>query len=401
MTPILPGATIGLLGGGQLGRMTALAARVLGYGVRALDPDPNCAAKAVSDEVITAPFDDQDAVLQLARRADVLMPEIEQISTTGMRRAAEHVPVRPGASVLELVQDRARQKDWLVRQGFPVGPYATAATPDELKRAIHSLGGACIAKVAAGGYDGRGQANILDHSHALDAWRAIGGRRCVVEQRLTLALEISVCVARRPAGEQAVYPVSLNHHEQQVLAWAVLPAPISPALARQARELATNIAAALEVEGLLVVEMFVTTSGQLLVNELAPRPHNTFHSTELASATSQFEQAVRAICDLPLGDTTVVRPAAIVNLFGDLWLADNAPAFDAALAVRGTRVHLYGKRPRPGRKMGHLVALGDTPEQAVAAVHEAHRRLLGHEPSTQELGATARLRAGDDPEERE
>lgn len=401
MTPILPGATIGLLGGGQLGRMTALAARVLGYGVRALDPDPFCAARAVSDEVLTARFDDEDAVLRLARGADVLMPEIEQISTRGMARAAEIVPVRPGAAVLEMVQDRARQKEWLRGHGFPVGPYETVSTPDEFVRAVRALTGASIAKVAAGGYDGRGQASVLDPLHAEEAWRAIGGRRCVVEQRLSLAMELSVCVARRPSGAHAVYPVSLNQHEQQVLAWAVLPAPISPELARQARALAVDIALALQVEGLLVVELFVTSDGALLVNELAPRPHNTFHSTELACATSQFEQAVRAICDLPLGDTAAARPAAIVNLFGDLWLSDRAPPFDEALAVRGTRLHLYGKRARPGRKMGHLVAVGETPEAAVAAVHEAHRRLLGHEPSADELGATARLRAGNDPEDNE
>jgi 5-(carboxyamino)imidazole ribonucleotide synthase len=381
--------------------MTALAARVLGYGVRALDPDPFCAARAVSDEVLTAPFDDEDAVLQLARAADVLMPEIEQISTRGMSRAAELVPVRPGAAVLEMVQDRARQKEWLRAHGFPVGPYQTVSTPDEFARAVRALNGPSIAKVAAGGYDGRGQASILDPAYAEESWRAIGGRRCVVERRLDLAMEISVCVARRPGGEHAVYPVSLNQHEQQVLAWAVLPAPIEPELARRARELAVEIALALEVEGLLVVELFVAAEGGLLVNELAPRPHNTFHSTELACVTSQFEQAVRAICDLPLGDTTAVRPTAIVNLFGDLWLSDRRPSFEQALAVPGARVHLYGKRPRPGRKMGHLAAVGPTADDAVAALHEAHRRLLGHDPSAEELGATARLRAGNDPEDNE
>jgi 5-(carboxyamino)imidazole ribonucleotide synthase len=375
VTPILPGATIGLLGGGQLGRMTALAARVLGYHVRALDPDPRCAASAVSDEIITASFDDEDAVLALASRADVLMPEIEQISTRGMARAAERVPVRPGARVLELVQDRVRQKEWLRDHGFPVGRFEVASSAEELSRALRAIGAPSIAKVSAGGYDGRGQTSIQSLEGAERAWREIGEHRCVVEQRLDLEMELSVCVARRPSGESAVYPVSLNHHQQHVLAWSVLPAPIAPAMADRARVLATSIAEALAVEGLLVVELFVTRDETLLVNELAPRPHNTFHSTELACSTSQFEQAVRAICDLPLGDTTAYHPAAIVNLFGDLWLAGKIPAFDDALAVRGVHVHLYGKTPRPGRKVGHLVAIGETAQEAVSKVHEAHQRL--------------------------
>jgi 5-(carboxyamino)imidazole ribonucleotide synthase len=266
-------------------------------------------------------------------------------------------------------------------------------------RAVRSLGGRCIAKVSQGGYDGRGQASVIGNEQAEHAWGAIGARACVVERTLSLEMELSVCVARRPSGETAVYPVSFNHHEHHVLAWSVLPASIPAALAASACELGTAIANALEVEGLLVVELFVTHDGQLLVNELAPRPHNTFHSTELACVTSQFEQAVRAICDLPLGDTTVVRPAAIINLFGDLWLAQEEPPFDAALSVPGARVHLYGKRPRKGRKMGHLVAVGDTPGDAVAAVREAHRRLLGGVDEMAELSAAAGR--GSDPEDQE
>jgi 5-(carboxyamino)imidazole ribonucleotide synthase len=241
---------------------------------------------------------------------------------------------------------------------------------------VAAIGGAAFAKLCTGGYDGRGQARLAVPDEAERAWHAIGERPCVVERALDLEAELSVMVARRPGGEMAVYPPALNHHEQRILDWSVLPGPIPPPVAARATELARGIAEAIGVEGLLAIELFLTRGGELLVNELAPRPHNTFHATERACVTSQFEQHVRAVCDLPLGSTEVVRPAAIVNLLGDLWSGDAPPRLDRALAIPGVRVHLYGKRgARPGRKMGHLSAIGATAEEAVETVRRAKAAL--------------------------
>jgi len=375
VTAILPGSTLGILGGGQLGRMVALAARTLGYHVVVLDPDPHCAAGAVADRVIAARFDDVDAAVALARACDVVTIEIEKIGIPSLEAAARIVPVRPGAHVLHMVQDRARQKDWLRSQGFPVGPYWTVHTAAELAAAAAHAGPDAFVKSTTGGYDGRGQVRLAGPAQAEDAWRALGGRPCVVERALPLAREISVLVGRRPGGETVVYPPAWNHHHEGVLDWSVIPAPVDADTAARAVAIGTGIAESLDVVGLLVTEMFVLGDGTITVNELAPRPHNSFHHTELTVITSQFEQVVRAVCDLPLGAPDVVRPAAIANLFGDLWAGGVTPRWDAALALSGVRVHLYGKSPRPGRKMGHLGAIGDTPDAAVALAVEARRRL--------------------------
>jgi 5-(carboxyamino)imidazole ribonucleotide synthase len=375
VTSILPGATIGFLGGGQLGRMAGMAARSLGYDVRVLDPDPACPARAVATRTITARFDDAGAAEELARECDVLTLEIEQIAAAGLDAAARHAPVRPGRDAVYVIQERGRQKDWLHSAGFPVGDYRTVTTEAELVEAARTLG-PCIAKTTTGGYDGRGQVRIARADDAPAAWSTLGGRRCVVEQLLDLEAEISVLVARRPGGETVVFPPAFNHHDHGVLTWSMTPAPIAPALAARALELGRAIAARLDVVGLLAVEMFVVRDGRLLVNELAPRPHNTFHTTERACETSQFEQLVRAVCDLPLGATGLVRPGAIVNLLGDLWRDGEPPRFARALEVPGVRLHLYGKASaRPGRKMGHLSALGESAEGARDAVLEAYGRL--------------------------
>jgi 5-(carboxyamino)imidazole ribonucleotide synthase len=376
---ILPGATIGILGGGQLGRMSAMAARTLGYDVHVLDPDRDCPARGVVDRLVTARFDDVEAAADLARHCDVVTLEIEQIATGCLEAAARHAPVRPSARLLAIVQDRARQKRWLSELGFPVGPYAEVRDAAALAEAANRFGSLFV-KATRGGYDGRSQVRMDAAADARAAWGALAGprdttREAVAERALGLERELSVMVARSPRGQLAVYPPALNHHERQVLSWSVIPAPLPALLVRQATDLARAIAEAIELEGLLAVEMFHTTDGQLLVNELAPRPHNSYHETELACPTSQFEQLVRAVCGLPLGDTSIVRPAAIVNLFGDLWL-DSPPRFDAALAEPFTRVHLYGKRvARAGRKMGHVSAYGDTPEEALARARSAAARL--------------------------
>ena len=377
---ILPGATIGILGGGQLGRMTAMAARTLGYDVHVLDPDPECAARGVVDRVVTARFDDADAAADLARNCAVVTLEIEQIATASLDAAARHAPVRPSSQLLGIIQDRARQKRWLKDSGFPLGPYEDVTNVDGLAAAASTLGD-LVVKATRGGYDGRSQVRLSSGGDAAAAWANLTGDRAAVrpavaEQALELESELSVMIARTPNGATAIYPPALNYHERQVLTWSVMPAPLSAQLVRRATELARGIADAIALEGLLAVEMFLTTSGDLLVNELAPRPHNSFHETELACPTSQFEQLVRAVCDLPLGETAIVRPAAIVNLFGDLWSNGAAPRFDAALAEPWTRLHLYGKRvARPGRKMGHISAYGDTADEALTRARAAAARL--------------------------
>ena len=376
MTAVLPGATIGILGGGQLGRMMTVAARTLGYHVIVLDPDPRCAASAVADRVIAARFDDCAAAAELARASDVVTIEIEKIAYHALEAAAEHAPLRPGAHVLHVVQDRGRQKEWLVAHGFPVGPYWRAASQGELEAAMREAGDGAFVKSCTGGYDGRGQLRAGPAVRAAEAWRALGAAPCVVERALELEQEISVLVARRPGGETAVYAPSRNHHDHGVLDWAVIPATVPDAVAERAVTIARGIAESLDVVGLLVAELFLTRDGTLTVNELAPRPHNSFHHTELTVLTSQFEQAVRAVCDLPLGATDVVRPAAIANLFGDLWLHETSPRWEAALAMPGVRIHLYGKAPRPGRKMGHVGAVGTTAADAVARAREARALLL-------------------------
>jgi 5-(carboxyamino)imidazole ribonucleotide synthase len=387
--PILPGATIGIFGGGQLGRMTAMAARAMGYRILVLDPDPACPARFVVDGCIEAGWDDAREAANLARGCDVVTLEIEQISPRSMDAAAALAPVRPGRAMLSIIQDRIEQKDWLHRNGFPIGPYRAVRSLDDVRNAVLALGGRCFCKSATGGYDGRGQGKVGFNPDASveeevqRAWEALGQAAGVVEQAISLDREISVLVARSPSGEVKVYPAAWNHHEHQILAWSVIPAPIAPALEAQARKIATDIADTFQLEGILAIEFFVATDGHLFVNELAPRPHNSYHASERACVTGQFEQHVRAICDLPLGDSDVVQPAAIANLLGDLWhnpatsgTFDKEPNFAAALSVPGVRLHLYEKlRPRKGRKMGHLSAVASTAEEAVARVQRAQQLL--------------------------
>jgi 5-(carboxyamino)imidazole ribonucleotide synthase len=380
--PILPGATIGIFGGGQLGRMTAMAARAMGYRILVLDPDPACAARFVVDGCIEAGWDDSREAANLARGCDVVTLEIEQISMASMEAAAQFAPVRPGSAMLSVIQDRIEQKDWLQRNGFPIGEYRAVRSFEQLRAAVKALGGKVFCKSATGGYDGRGQGKVgfnpgaKAEAEIRGAWEALGERAGVVEKAVSLEREISVLVARAPNGEVKVFPAAWNHHEEQILAWSVMPAPLSTAMEAEARRIAEEIADTFQLEGILAVEMFCTTDGKLLVNELAPRPHNSYHASERACVTSQFEQLVRAVCDLPLGEVDVVQPAAIANLLGDVWLDSDGklrePRFDAALAVPGVRLHLYEKHvPRKGRKMGHLSAVGASADQAVELVLQA------------------------------
>jgi 5-(carboxyamino)imidazole ribonucleotide synthase len=387
---LLPGATIGIFGGGQLGRLTAMAARTMGYRIHVLDPDPGCPARFVVDQCVEADWTDAHEAARLARGCDVVTLEIEQISLASMKAAGSFAPVRPGEQILGVIQNRIEQKDWLQRNGFPIGKYRAVQSLDELGDAVATLGGRCFCKSATGGYDGRGQGKVGFAADATlngsaqqirGAWEALGEGPGVVEQAVDLDREISVLVARSPRGEVKVYPAALNHHEEQILAWSVIPAPLPDAMAAEAKQIAESIADTFLLEGILAVELFVTKDGHLLVNELAPRPHNSYHASERACVTSQFEQLVRAVCNLPLGETDVVQPCAIANLLGEVWLTPATPGkpaetrvphWDAALAVPGVRLHLYEKlRPRKGRKMGHLSAVAGTAEEAVALVLKA------------------------------
>jgi 5-(carboxyamino)imidazole ribonucleotide synthase len=373
---ILPGSTIGFLGGGQLGRMTAFAARSMGYDVHVLDPDPTAPARAVATRFIEARLDDADAIVKLAEGCAVLMPEIETISAEGMARAVAHAPVRPGASVLHIIQDRARQKEWLAANGFPLTPFHVVREESDCEGAASTLAGRCFVKTTTGGYDGRGQLRIEAPARVREAWQSLGRRPVVVEQAVEIASEISVMVARRPSGEVVAYPPAANVHVDGILAWSVIPGVADDALDRRARNLASAIGESIGVEGLLCAEMFLATSGELLVNELAPRPHNSYHESIEGCATSQFEQAVRAICDLPLGSTASLRPAAIANLLGELWKDAAPPDFLPVLASPSMRLHLYDKRAaRAGRKMGHVAATGDRADEAVARVVTARNTL--------------------------
>ena len=377
---VRPGGLLAILGGGQLGRMTAMAARTMGYHVRVMDPDPACPASFVVDETIVGRWDDVAAARRLATGADAVTLEIEQIGVDALSEVARIAPLRPGVEPIRIIQDKTLQKTWLADAGFPVGAFRVVRSETELHEAVRALGGRVFVKIGRGGYDGRGQARIgfdgpASEAAVAEAWNAIGARPAVAEQALELECEISVMAARNPAGEVRSYPAARNHHENQILAWSVLPAGVSAAMEKRAEALAASIIAKLGIEGLLCVEVFVTRAGDLLVNELAPRPHNSYHQSERGCVTSQFEQAVRAACNLPLGDTGLISPAAIVNLLGDLWL-NGEPDFPAALAVPGVRLHLYEKHtPRAGRKMGHLSATGATAEEALERVIKAKKKL--------------------------
>ena len=374
---ILPGSLLAILGGGQLGRMTAMAARTMGYRVRVMDPEAKCPASFVADETIIGRWDDVDAARRLAAGADAVTLEIEQIGVDALREVASLAPLRPGVETIRIIQDKTLQKTWLAENGFPVGPFRVVRSEAELHDAVAELGGQVFLKIGHGGYDGRGQARIgtSGGSGPGEIWRQLGERPAVAEQALDLDYEISVMAARSPSGEVRVYPAARNHHENQILAWSVLPAGVPAALESRAEELAADLVTKLGIEGLLCAEIFITRNGELYINELAPRPHNSYHQSERGCVTSQFEQLVRAVCNLPLGSTELITPAAIVNLLGDVWLKGE-PNFAAALAIPGVRLHLYEKHtPRAGRKMGHLSAVGVSAEEALERVLEAKQRL--------------------------
>jgi 5-(carboxyamino)imidazole ribonucleotide synthase len=361
---VLPGGTIGVLGSGQLGRMMALAARRMGYRVHTLSPATDTPTGQVADVEIAADYDDLEAIRAFARGVDVVTFEFENVSADAADAAAEHVPVRPSGSALHITQQRAREKAFLADRGFPVPPFARVQSIDELAVALGGVSLPAIVKTAAFGYDGKGQHRITAIEQAESIWGLIGHQEGIVEQVVDFACEISVVAARGLDGAMVDYGAIENQHVNHILDVSIAPARVPASVAAEASALARRALEELDYVGVLCVELFVTRDQRLLVNEIAPRPHNSGHLTIEACATSQFEQQVRAVCGLALGSTAQARPAAMVNLLGDIW-SSGEPDWDAALSVPGAALHLYGKSdPRPGRKMGHITVVGDTIEQA-------------------------------------
>lgn len=377
MTPVVPpGSIIGVLGSGQLGRMFALAARRLGYRVHTFSPESDTPTGQVADVEITAAYDDLDAVRAFARAVNVVTFEFENVPTDCVTAAAEIVPVHPNAGVLRIAQHRLREKTYLAKQGFPVAAFRHVRSEAELSEGLSALGAPAVLKTAGFGYDGKGQRMIRALEDAGAAWEALGGREAVLESFIDFSCELSVVAARAANGAVADWGVIENSHAHHILDVSLAPA-ITPS-ARQAADavaMAHAVLNALNVVGVLCVEFFLTKSGRLLINELAPRPHNSGHLTIDASVTSQFEQQLRAVCGLPLGATDFFAPSAMVNLLGDLW-STGQPVWQRALALPDVKLHLYGKTdPRPGRKMGHLTALARTSVDARDLALKARRAL--------------------------
>jgi 5-(carboxyamino)imidazole ribonucleotide synthase len=360
--PILPPATIGILGGGQLGRMLAMAARRLGYGVVVLDPDPDCPAAAVADEVVIGAYDDVAAGLRLADRSAVVTCELEHVGVEVLRAIDAHRPTRPGPYQVSVTQDRLLEREALARVDAPVAPWRAVRTRGELEAAAAALGYPLRLKIAVGGYDGRGQERLVDPDDLPGAFERLGrpaGEALLLERELDFEVELSVVVARGFDGRAVAYPVARNLHDQGILVESVAPAPIPPELARSAHRLATDVATSIGLVGVMTVELFLLRDGSLVVNELAPRVHNSGHWSIEGADTSQFEQHVRAICQLPLGSTTLRGALATVNLLGDgARRPAAATGLEDALRTPGVHVHLYGKRHVfERRKMGHVTAV--------------------------------------------
>lgn len=373
---ILPGATLGVLGGGQLGRMFAYAARVLGYHVIVLDPDLHSPAAQFADAHLCADYDDQAALLELGKRCAAITTEFENVPARSLELLATLSTVRPAAGAVAIAQDRIAEKSYLAGQGFPVTPFAVIRTERELHAALSNIPLPAILKRSRLGYDGKGQAPVTNLEHAITAFHTLGDEACVLEQRVSLEKEISVIVARGADGETACFPVAENQHQNGILDISIVPARIGMALANQAAGMAIKLAERLDYCGVLAVEFFVLADDKLLINEIAPRPHNSGHYTLDACVTSQFEQQVRTLCGLPLSSPRLLSPAVMVNLLGDLW-SEGEPHWEKLLRHKRVKLHLYGKsEPRPGRKMGHFTCLDESLELALTVALEGKADLL-------------------------
>ncbi len=376
-TPLAPGATLGRLGSGQLGRMFTQAARRMGYRVHVLSPSAGSPTGQLADREVVAAYADADAVGRFAAEVDVVTLEFENIPSASLEAAAAHAPVRPGVRALHLTQHRAREKRFLAELGVPHVHFAEVAAGGDIDAAIAEVGTPCVVKTAGFGYDGKGQVRVdADAGHA--EARALAHEQAVVVERFVeLAAELSVVAARGLDGRVVSYAPAHNRHVDHILDLSSAPMALDPGQARQATEVTAAVLEGLELVGVACVEFFLDAAGRLLVNEIAPRPHNSGHLTIEGAETGQFEQQLRAVTGLPLGSTAVRAPAAMANLLGDLW-ANGEPAWPRALAVPGVALHLYGKgEARPGRKMGHLTATAPEIEEAERRVTQARARAAG------------------------
>jgi len=372
---ILPGATVGVLGGGQLGRMFTLQARTMGYRVVVLDPDPQSPAGAVADRQLRAPYEDEAALAEMSRSCDAITTEFENVPAEALERLSRSAIIRPPVTAVATAQDRIAEKTFFRQHGFPTPEFHPVRNRKELDQALAAISPPALLKTSRLGYDGKGQALVNAEADAVSAFEKFKGVPCVLERRVELKSELSVILARGEDGEIVTFPPAENRHQQGILETSVVPARVSDALTRDARELATAVAEAMAYIGVLGVELFVTAGEQLLVNEMAPRPHNSGHYTIDACSTDQFEQQLRALCGLPLAQPWLLSPVAMINLLGDLWQGGE-PRWEEALRRPGVRLHLYGKaEPRPGRKMGHLNCLAPDPSRALALALETRDAL--------------------------
>ena len=375
-SPILPGGTLGVLGSGQLGRMFAIAARQMGYRVATFSPEDDTPTGQVADREVSASYEDLDAVREFAKSVAAVTFEFENVPAATAAAAAEFAPVRPGGDVLHTTQHRLREKTFLRDHGFPVAPFHAVRSLEELRLALHRVGCPAVLKTAGWGYDGKGQVEIKSAEHADSAWMGLETEEAVLESFIDFEKEVSLVAARGMDGSFVHWGLIENDHHHHILDTSVSPAAVTAKMVEKAVDIARGILDQLQLVGVLCVEFFLTRDGDLIVNELAPRPHNSGHLTIDSSVTSQFEQQVRAVAGLPLGSTQLLRPAAMANLLGHLWLPDGQlaePDWMKALATSANiKLHLYGKMtPRVGRKMGHLTATADTAAEALRLVRAA------------------------------
>lgn len=374
MKPILPGSTIGVLGSGQLGRMFAIAARRMGYRVHTYSPDRDTPTGQIADLEIDAPYEDLDRVREFASAVDVVTFEFENVPAATADTAARFAPVRPTGAVLHTTQHRLREKTFLAQNGFPVTRFHAIQNQSDLRTSLFGFGPG-ILKTAGFGYDGKGQYRVKSLAEAEAAWVAMGRQEAVLEALVEFDAELSVIGVRDAAGLCVFYEPSMNQHVNGILDVSLAPGPFSEIVKVNAVEITRGIMERLDVVGVLCVEFFLTRTGDLLVNETAPRPHNSGHLTIDSCVTSQFEQQLRVVCGLPLGSTRMMGPAAMANLLGDVW-NNGTPNWPGALAIPEVKLHLYGKlEPRHGRKMGHLTAMADTATQAEQIVRAARAKL--------------------------
>lgn len=386
MTPFLPGSTIGILGGGQLGRMMILEGRKLGYNFAVIDPDPNCPAAAICDIMIASPFTDKLALEQLSRVSDVVTYEFEGVPLSSVHWLERHSRIFPRSRVLEVCQNRALEKTFLRENGFPHVPFVEVNNGRDLCKGLESFGFPSVLKSAFWGYDGKGQMKITEGVEDFDElFDKAGHSSAILEKWIEYELECSVIVARSTNGEEALFPVAENHHHNHILDYSVVPARLPKSILAKAREIALQIARRLDVIGLLSVEFFVTADGEILVNEMAPRPHNSGHYTMDSCDTCQFEQAIRSVCGLPLGKPDLRNAVVMKNLMGDHWNGETEPDWGRLLAVDpGVKLHLYQKQSaRKGRKMGHINCVAETPHAALHLAEAVNACLLREDDTSE------------------